>query len=217
MQVYKITNKINNKCYIGITRKTFRQRYNYRDDWWNASSVNSPLRKAVKKYGSENFIVEILKEVNDLKLLNELEVQYIINFNCMAPNGYNLTTGGEHNYNVSEQSKIKNREKHLGKPSWNKGLKTGPNPKLSEKLKGKTPWNKGKKIGPMSKETILKSSKGHFKAVLQLDSDGNIINEFESVKSTQKYGFNPSQVSLCCKHPHKYKTHRNYKWMYKGN
>lgn len=94
MIIYKITNKVNNKCYIGQTRNTFTRRYGG-IKWWNTTS-NQCLYYAVQKHGLENFTVEFLHEnVESLDKLNELEAMYIKQFNSLAPNGYNFTEGGD--------------------------------------------------------------------------------------------------------------------------
>ena len=93
MQIYKITNIINKKSYIGKTRNTFHKRYNHRYDWWNAPKTNLALKNAVDKYSSVYFKVEILFEQKDfnLNLLNELEKHYIRLHNTISPYGYNFT------------------------------------------------------------------------------------------------------------------------------
>jgi group I intron endonuclease len=98
--IYKITNNINKKCYIGQTARTLYKRYNgvkiNRVD-------NEPLKRAYKKYGKENFIIEILEFDVPLDLLNDREKFYIKKFNCMAPNGYNLTEGGDNGGKRAEE------------------------------------------------------------------------------------------------------------------
>lgn len=75
MQVYKITNLINNKCYIGITRNNFRQRYNYKDDWWNTKSINILLKnsaiarkKPIKCLDLNGNIVKLYNGIIDTKI-----------------------------------------------------------------------------------------------------------------------------------------------------
>ena len=93
--IYKITNKINNKSYIGQSVNIKRR---WRDEKKVAFNINSeryncPLSKSFRKYGFENFNFEILKEC-EISELNEYEEYFISYYNTLAPNGYNLTAGG---------------------------------------------------------------------------------------------------------------------------
>lgn len=96
--IYKITNLINNKIYIGQTRATEPQRW--QSHIWHA--YNDPendsiaLCNAIKKYGRENFKREIIEECNDSNELNNKEIYYIKLFNSTDKNiGYNITPGGD--------------------------------------------------------------------------------------------------------------------------
>lgn len=92
--IYKITNKVNGKVYIGQTRYTvefrWRQHLHKKDDTY--------FHNALKKYGPDNFIVEILEEC-DVEKLNEREIFYIAKYNSFE-DGYNLTLGGDGNRRI---------------------------------------------------------------------------------------------------------------------
>ena len=90
MIIYKIVNKINGKAYIGQTRQALQKRIAYHM-WHN----ETPVQKALNKYGINNFIVTIIDDAESREVLNEKEQYWIRELNCMAPNGYNLTAGGE--------------------------------------------------------------------------------------------------------------------------
>lgn len=86
--IYKITNKVNGMSYIGQTRYTveFRWRqHQHKDD-------GTYFHNAIKKYGTENFIVETLEEC-DVSQLDSREIFYIAKYNTFEK-GYNLTIGG---------------------------------------------------------------------------------------------------------------------------
>lgn len=222
MQVYKITNLINNKSYIGVTKYNFYKRYNYRSDWWNAPSVNLYLKNSVIKYGHENFSVEILENCLFEEEIYFLEKYYIKHYDTLNPKfGYNFTSGGDRGYTYSLISNEKNRISHLGKPGKGKNKKGHKKPKYLIEKANKTkkekfklglikPWNKGKKIGPMSAESIERSTKAHKKEVFCFDSSGNFIKKYEGLIDTKIDGFNPACVSLCCKYPNKRKTHKKH-------
>ncbi len=86
--IYKVTNKVNGKSYIGQTRNTveFRWRQHYK------AKDNKYFHRAIQKYGKENFEVTTLEKC-DTNKLNEREIYYINKFNTFS-NGYNLTKGG---------------------------------------------------------------------------------------------------------------------------
>ena len=57
--------------------------------------ASSAIGNAIRKYGLENFTIEVIEECETLEQLNEREMFWIAYFNSKAPNGYNLTNGGE--------------------------------------------------------------------------------------------------------------------------
>lgn len=89
--IYKITNLINNKCYIGKTERTINERWH--EHLKNRKKLNLPLYKALNKYGIENFTIEILEECPS-QILDVQEIYWISKYNSCI-NGYNCTQGGE--------------------------------------------------------------------------------------------------------------------------
>jgi group I intron endonuclease len=111
--IYKITNIISNKCYIGETKK------NNPESRWNEhkskikKGIGCPaLQDAIKKYGIEKFKFEILIICFDEDRYR-FEKEYIKKYNSISPNGYNLTPGGEgggfygKKHNIISKDKIK--------------------------------------------------------------------------------------------------------------
>ena len=93
--IYKITNKINNHSYIGLSTKV-EERWKYHQSPYNQQRESyKNLYKAFKKYGIENFTFEILEECS-VQELGEKEKYYIAKYDTYK-NGYNMTTGGEDN------------------------------------------------------------------------------------------------------------------------
>lgn len=80
--IYKITNKINNKSYIG-------QSVHIEIRWREHIRKGNLIHKAIKKYGVNNFTFEILEECK-INELNEKEEYYIKKYNTIIPNGYNI-------------------------------------------------------------------------------------------------------------------------------
>jgi hypothetical protein len=86
--LYKITNNINGKYYIG--------RHSTKDINDNYMGSGLGIKNAIKKYGIENFTKEIISEVLDTESLWELEKK-IINDNVVKDNmSYNVAYGGKH-------------------------------------------------------------------------------------------------------------------------
>lgn len=117
MIIYKVTNLVNNKVYIGKTvHKLEKRRKNHISDA-KAKRHNMLFHKAIRKYGEENFCWEILDTVMFSDLLLELEKFYIQKYNSRVPNGYNMTDGGEGvaGHKHSKETREKLRLSHLGK------------------------------------------------------------------------------------------------------
>ena len=89
--IYKITNTVNNKSYIGQTRQSIQFRWNQH----TSKKDNTYFHNAIKKYGKDNFNIEILEEC-DVSKLDEREIFYIAKYDTFK-NGYNLTIGGDGN------------------------------------------------------------------------------------------------------------------------
>ncbi|MDD4292246.1 MAG: GIY-YIG nuclease family protein [Clostridia bacterium] len=108
--LYKLTNKINGKCYIGQTNN-FRVRMNGHK---NPDGHCSILHSAIIKYGWNNFDKEILGEYTDNEI-DSAEVSAIIKYNSLIPNGYNIEEGGCTNKKCADRTKELLRVFHTGK------------------------------------------------------------------------------------------------------
>lgn len=93
--IYKITNKVNGKVYIGQTHFTVEYRFRQHLKNFNIEHRQQPLYKAFAKYGIDNFTVETLEEVEHSKL-NEREMYWIAYYDSFR-NGYNANLGGNGN------------------------------------------------------------------------------------------------------------------------
>jgi group I intron endonuclease len=99
MIIYKATNIINGKVYIGKTKYTLENRKS--EHFKKAKNPKLLFHKALKKYGSDKFDWEVVFECNDELELNNAEIKFISEYNSIEC-GYNLTTGGEGGYTFSK-------------------------------------------------------------------------------------------------------------------
>ena len=125
--VYKSTNKINNKSYIGITIRTLNERINDHKYKTNSNS-DFYFHRALRKYGFDNFSWEIIENCSD-DILEEREKFYINEFNTYAPlnNGYNMTIGGLYNFGSKGDCYWLNRLSGDDKKEWLKKHRIGEN------------------------------------------------------------------------------------------
>jgi group I intron endonuclease len=134
MIVYKAINTVNGKVYIGKTK-------NLRIRWLQHCKSRShcvALQNAIAKYGENSFKLETIFEDNCPVVVSHKERIFIKEFNSMAPNGYNLTIGGE-GAPHTEQSKKKLSESKKGSknPMFGKKMSDEHKAKISASLMGK--------------------------------------------------------------------------------
>lgn len=167
--IYKITNLLNGKVYIGQTKTLLRLRLNSHK--YEARRKRKMLiGQAITKYGWENFKAEILEAQITLDHIDARESFWIQEHGTLSPNGYNLESGGF-------TAKIVSAETREKMAAAKRGKKRGPHSeetrrRISESQKGKKisqeqidgmrqrmlghkAWNAGKS---WSKETRAKIS-----------------------------------------------------------
>jgi group I intron endonuclease len=108
--IYKITNRVNGKIYIGQTTSTLVKR-------WQKHQYKSHctlLSRAIRKYGKDNFDVCTISRCSSLKEMNHRESYYIKLFKALSPYGYNLDSGGK-NKKMSPESRLKISMSQKGK------------------------------------------------------------------------------------------------------
>jgi group I intron endonuclease len=235
MVIYKTTNLIDGKIYVGKDKKN------------NPSYIGSGIRliNAVKKHGKQNFEKEILEVCSDEKTLNDREIYWINYYKSYDKSiGYNITMGGEGGntrkfYSEYELEEYKNKlsvgvsssDRYKKFVEKRRGIK---NPKHSQKLKelyasGKLiPHNLGKQNSPETRAKISAKNKGrkfsieirkkmgvsNRKKVDMFDLHQNFIRSFDSIQQaseTMKIG--RDSVYGCC--IGKYKQGGGYIWKYK--
>lgn len=150
MIIYKIQNKINGKIYIGQTVGTLQRRISQHK---SNSKKKSVINMAIRKYGWDNFVAEVIDSAKSIEELNQKEIYWIQHYESIAPNGYNLEIGGKNAINSEETRK-----------------------KISQSLKGKY---KGAK-SPKAKKVYMFSLSGEliaeYGSVREASGANNISN-----------------------------------------
>ncbi len=87
--IYKITNKLNGKCYIGQTWDFKRRFYQHME----GKVTGYPIARAIRKYGAENFTIEKLIVVGNQEDMDKYETDCIKIFETISPNGKTRNSG----------------------------------------------------------------------------------------------------------------------------
>jgi group I intron endonuclease len=180
MTVYLITNLINGKQYVGQTIMTIERRWHGHTCRTGGCTV---LYAAISKYGKENFKIESIYEASSLEELSAKEKELIKSLNTLAPNGYNLTTGGERPV-FCEESREKMSKAKMGIPTWNKG-KTKEDPRVDRSTKAARKALK-EKFGDVGPNTGHKwDDEGRKKAAERMT--GNVLSKETKKKMSDSH------------------------------
>lgn len=106
--IYKITNIITNKVYIG------KHKYSKPELDPNYITSGVYIQNSIDLYGIDNFIIELVDIADDVNELNNKEIYYIESLNTKYPNGYNLTNGGDGLSDPSKPIREKMAKSKLG-------------------------------------------------------------------------------------------------------
>ena len=193
--IYKITNTVNGKSYIGQTiHDAVKGRIS--EHFRGASNGSQLLKRAIKKHGKCVFIYKILHDGIIPELLDSYEIEAIAKFNAVAPKGYNLNSGGGGGKTPSEETRRKMSEVNKGKNNgfYGKNHSAETRRKLSEARKGKpgamtgrkhsaearrklSEAHKGKKHTPETRRKMSESRKGKRRAPYSLETRRKMSEE----------------------------------------
>ena len=181
--IYQIRNTVNGKCYVGQTRQALSQRWNK-----HRSRPEGILKLAFASHGLDKFEFSVICEIPNEEL-NDREVREISERRTLAPNGYNLQTGGgafaqheETKHRISEANRIS----HLGvKLSTEHAMRIREGQKASDNMS----HPRSEDVRQRDKEI----KRALMKPVDQYTLDGTFMKTWESVKAT---GVN--RVRDCC-------------------
>lgn len=203
--IYKITNDVNGKVYIGKTLNTVESRWKeHCHDKNRRNMENRPLYRAMNKYGLEHFFVETIEECSEN--LEEREIYWIKYYNSYVgwPNnsGYNATTGGDGVPYVDEKTIVA-----LAKEG-----------KINTEIAAIVDCCVDTVAKVLTNNSISANGQNYNRthtgvAVYQKDKDGNIIAEYPTMTAAAKaIDGNQTCISRCC--ANKRKTYRGYQWAY---
>lgn len=204
MQTYKLTNTRTGMSYVGATIRPLANRLS--DHWKAATQGRTTLIcKAIREFGKDAFVAEILNHTDSFEELMTLEIEAIRAHNTLEPNGYNRASGGIGTPDCRhlESTKLKISEKAKGRI-----IPEAVRQKISAKLKGKTSPTKGMKFGPAwnrglrhTEEAKLKMSAAHSGNknwnVRSVEVNGTVYpSTFEAVRKT---GLSRTQIRYMLK------------------
>lgn len=179
-KVYKISNNVNDKVYIGQTIKPLLKRF---QQHCKPSNNCIKLRNAIQKYGNDNFCIETIITVQDQLTADALEKFYIKLFDSIKK-GYNITEGGRGGRGRRGSQGRKHSEetkKKISKSNKGRNLSKQTKRKMSESKKGKT-------ISVQHKKNISESNKCKIseKRILTFEQAQEIREEYKLGNITQK-------------------------------
>ena len=200
--IYKIINKINSKVYIGQTCRDLQTRWREHKSKANCEH-NNHLYNAMTKYGVENFVIELIEEVQT-DFLDEKEIYWIAFYDSNNPKkGYNLTIGGQgkKNYRTDKIREL-----------WDCGKSIGEIVEILQCDKGTV------REALLSYETYsihesLSRRKTLRKGVNKYSLDGIFIQHFNSILEAANYDKNiASGIGGCCNKKHQQAY--GYQWRF---
>ena len=161
--IYIITNTVNAKQYVGITKR-LKKRWTEHQRMHGGECLG--LYSAIKKYGKEQFVFSHIADAFDKDAACAIERLLIKEHNTLAPHGYNLTSGGDGGFEMSAESRAKMSASKKGKPAHNKGKPSSPESiaKMIASKKGKPSNRKGATHSPETKIKMSLAQKARYAA-----------------------------------------------------
>jgi group I intron endonuclease len=191
--IYKTTNLINGKSYIG------QSKYDRNEKYLGSGPL---LKKAIIKYGKKNFIKGIVEYCLSKEELDEKETFYIKLYNTLVPNGYNISIGGNRDFHNDKTSqRISNKLK-------GRVLSTETKNKIGDSTRGKTYYER---YG-LEKSVELKKIRKMFLFVNNPMKNGHTEESKQKISLSlighKQTEFQKKRVSECNSHP-KTESHKS--------
>lgn len=195
--IYKITNNINGKIYVGKTDFSIEKRFKeHCRDSLKEGCEKRPLYSAMRKYGVENFSIDLLEETNNPE---EREIYWIETLESFK-NGYNATIGGD-------GTRYANYDIIL--TLWKQGLGSIEITKITgyaQQTISRALFSEN--ISPQTRK--IRANQKMYKPVAKIDiNTGEILEVFESIKAAERAMDNKHIASVCVG---KRKTANGFGW-----
>ena len=189
--IYLVTNTITKKQYVGQTVCHDVERRWSQHKRPSNRNKGTYLSNAFKKYGIENFSFRVICICFD-EDCNRFEEEYIKKYDTVAPNGYNLKTGGNnHKCHSDTKKKLSDMNKGINNPQYGKKWSK----ELREKRKQDTIGNKNPNFG---KRSVNRKTVGMY------DSGNKLIETFNCIQEAyEKTKINKTSISGVCNGKHK--------------
>lgn len=156
--VYKISNQIDGKFYIGVTTQKPMRRFSAHVREAQKGISQTYLHRAIRKHGKVSFALDILEEC-DSSVLYEREKHWISKLGCLAPSGYNEHAGGRGgSLNATDELRAKLSKAKKGRTTWNKGL-TKADPRVAANCAAMSKALKGRVFSDQHKAAISAAKK----------------------------------------------------------
>lgn len=197
--IYKATNLVNGKAYIGQTIRSIDERARQHINDAKAMKENFAFHSAIRKYGENNFRWEVIDTADTPDELNTKEVFWIKYFDSYikgeSRNGYNMTVGGD---------SLRGEDN----PFYGKNHSDESRERISQSKKGQGVGNQRAKGKHTGKDNVM------YNPIVQLTLNGEFVAEYETALDGAKaVNGDNSTIGKVCKG--KLKSHKGYRWLYK--
>jgi len=184
--IYKITNKINDKFYIGK-----HQTYDLNDNYMGSGKL---IKRAIEKHGIKNFTKEILHVFNSEEEMNAKEKELVI----LTEDSYNLCPGGRGGFGYINASNLNNSVNNAQRGGQKFSVMLKTDKKYKKNFKKKV----SEGISPAAREIISSNTKKLHKDGILSYSTMNTKEAIEKKKKTfneikHQKGTNNSQYGTC--------------------
>lgn len=227
--IYKFQNKINNMIYIGQAADLETRKQKHFKNAMYDMSHQEKFYQGIREYGWDNFSYEILEQFDntnyDRNRLDKLEDYYILLYNSLFPNGYNMVRGGTHGASLSKRIKVKQYDlQGTFIQEFESAAEAGRilninNSSIIACCKGNR-QRAGEYQWRYSNDNLdavedITKNIVYSKGIYQYDLQGNLICFYNSIKEASKItNIDSPSISIGCK---THKVRQGFQWRYEDD